>query len=83
MPDQPSPNWRGLFGSLFALIGVLLMIGSGLCTAGFGLSGLSEMGNTGSDAAIAQGVAGVALVIGLPSILVGYGLYRLGRRMRR
>ena len=69
IPAEPSRygclGWASLIlAVLLAGFGLVLLIFSGLCTAAF---------------SVEQGTAPLALIIGVPTMLVGYGLWRLGR----
>jgi hypothetical protein len=80
-PEQnlPTPG-RMAGGMALIVIGLLILIPSGLCTALFGAGSLMDMfsgHDTGLD------ILPEVLMVGGPFILIGYGLFHLGRRLRR
>ena len=71
---NPQPRWTG--GAIaLVLIGLLILIPSGLCTAVFGLGDLMDSG--GPFMLI------IALVVGGPFVVLGALLIRTGLRERR
>lgn len=76
--NLPSPG-RMAGGMALIVIGLLILIPSGLCTAFFGGMSIIEMfsDSTGLD------VLPEALMVGGPFILIGTLLFYAGRRMRR
>ncbi len=77
-PQLPTPG-RMVGGMVLIVIGLLILVPSGLCTAGFGLMSIWEKitGGTGLD------VLSEALTFGGPFILVGALLFYAGRSLRR
>ncbi|HXI86982.1 MAG TPA: hypothetical protein VNH64_05955 [Parvularculaceae bacterium] len=74
--EEKKPALRGGSGCAFALIvvGILWTVLSGLCTATFTISPLfSGDGNP-------AGIIGLALAIGLPSIVIGLALWVIGHK---
>jgi hypothetical protein len=76
--DLPSPG-RMAGGMALVVIGLLILVPSGLCTAVVGGMSIVEMFSnpTGLD------VLPEALMVGGPFILIGWLLFYVGRRMRR
>jgi len=76
--NLPSPG-RMTGGMALIVIGLLILIPSGLCTAVVGGMSIFEMitSSTGLN------VLPEALTVGAPFILIGGLLFFLGRRMRR
>lgn len=70
----PQPRWTGSAIAL-VLIGFLILIPSGLCTAVFGLGDL--MGSGGGYMLV------LALIVGGPFVVLGIALIRSGLRERR
>jgi hypothetical protein len=77
-PELPTPG-RMLGGMALIVIGLLILIPSGLCTAFFGAMSIWETitGGTGLN------VLSEALIVGAPFILVGALLFYAGRRLRK
>lgn len=76
----PGPP-RNIFQSFLMVIGVMLMLGSGLCTGGMILSAVFAVIKN-PNAATAQGaplIALIALAVGALPFLSGFGLYRLSK----
>ncbi len=74
----PSPG-RMAGGMALIVIGLLILVPSGLCTAFFGGMSILEMfsDSTGLD------VLPEAIMVGGPFIVIGGLLFYVGRRMRR
>jgi hypothetical protein len=75
----PPGEVRRLLGLVLIVIGVLWMGASGLCTAAFALSLFA--GGDG-DLAEASSILLLMLIYGGGSVLVGLGVYALGRWLR-
>lgn len=78
MADLPSPG-RMAGGMALIVIGLLILIPSGLCTAAFGGLSLFEMATSSTGLSVLP----EALMIGGPFILIGFVLFRVGVNMRR
>ena len=76
--QQPSPG-RMAGGMALIVIGLLILVPSGLCTAFFGGMSLIEMFSDSSG----LDVLPEALMFGGPFILIGALLFYAGRKMRR
>jgi len=76
--QQPSPG-RMAGGLALIVIGLLILIPSGLCTALFGGASIFEMLRGGSG----LNVLPEALMVGGPFILIGFVLFRVGVTLRR
>jgi hypothetical protein len=79
-PDQnlPPPG-RMIGGMALIVIGLLILIPSGLCTAVMGGMSIVEMfsSSTGLD------ILPEVLMVGVPFILIGFILFRVGVNLRR
>jgi hypothetical protein len=80
--DLPSPG-RMAGGMALIVIGLLILVPSGLCTAAFGIGALSDMFSSPSAAQEAFSIMLEVLLFGGPFIAVGAALFYAGRRMRR
>jgi len=76
---QPAPKWTGSAIAL-VVIGLLILIPSGLCTSVFGLAGLFDSSGYGGYDGF---MLGMALIVGGPFIILGALLIRTGLRERR
>lgn len=70
---------REAFGYLLAVVGGLGLAFSGLCTLSFG--GLALVGYIGTGGREAGDYLGAALMVGVPPIVVCWGLLVIGRRL--
>jgi len=79
-PADPKPpaRWTGAAVALL-VIGLLILIPSGLCTSAFGVAGL--LGAFGSSGDIS--LLPMALIVGGPFVLLGALLVRAGLRQRQ
>ena len=77
-PNLPSPG-RMAGGMALIVIGLLILIPSGLCTAVVGGMSIFEMFSSSTG----LNVLPEALTVGAPFILIGLLLFYVGRRMRR
>jgi len=75
LPPEAGGVWRRVIGVILAVAGILLLVGSGLCTAVFAVSSLSS-GPEG-------GLLVVALIIGVPAMAVGGLIWWLGSLLLR
>lgn len=66
---------REFFGALFMVVGLLIVLLSGLCTGIFLIAFLRESGDLSSIA--------LPLYLGVPTIAVGFGMFAIGRVMVR
>jgi hypothetical protein len=69
---------RGFFGFVLLAVGVLWMLASGLCSAGF----LVMILTTGGDLREALGILPMILLVGGFSAGIGFTLYVIGRALR-
>lgn len=78
-PADPKPpaRWTGAAIAL-VVIGLLILIPSGLCTSLFGIGALLGGGSSGLD----MSFLAMALIVGGPFILLGALLVRTGLRER-
>jgi hypothetical protein len=76
--SPPTPG-RMIGGMALIVIGLLILIPSGLCTAVFGLGSLWD---TMSGHSTGLDILPEALMIGVPFMLIGYLLFHFGRRLR-
>lgn len=78
-PDPPK-RLRWTAGAIALLVlGLLILIPSGLCTAAMGVLSIASLGS-GNDE---WGAILPPMIIGLPFIALGAGLIWLARRLRR
>jgi len=75
LPPESGGGCRRAFGFILAGLGILLLAGSGLCTAMFAVTSLGG-GTEG-------GLMAAALVIGLPAMAVGGLIWWLGALLLR
>ena len=78
MPDQPRTHWTALSLVIF-VVGLLILIPSGLCTGLFGLGYLFSGGNLDETLSM---LTTVAMVGGIP-MLIGFFMVRAGLALRR
>lgn len=79
-PADPKPpaRWTGAAIAL-VVIGLLILVPSGLCTSAFGIAGLMGMFESSSgDASLLP----MALIVGGPFVVLGALLVRTGLRER-
>ena len=82
MTDEETPQRSGFLRGMAMAIGVLIMVGSGLCSAGFLISMLSDLGNEGSTRpleSLAMTLGMIAVWGGVP-FLFGWLIWRATRR---
>ena len=72
-PQPPPPHWTFISVALF-VIGLLILIPSGLCTAVFGVMSLGE----GDPSFL-----GMVLLFGVVPMAIGFGLLYAGLSLRR
>jgi len=77
--DNLPPPGRMIGGMALIVVGLLILIPSGLCTAVMGGMSLFEMFSSSTGLNILPEV----LTFGLPFIAIGIALFYAGRRMRR
>jgi len=77
-PPPPRPQWGALSLAIF-IIGLLILVPSGLCTGIFGAVAL--FGGTSVDDALS--FLAEALIFGGIPILIGFVLVRVGLALRR
>ena len=77
---EPPPRRRGAAAIALIVVGLLILIPSGLCTSAFVIMGLVTMFSEPGDSTSSFMEA---LVFGGPFILVGAALLALGLRGRR
>jgi hypothetical protein len=79
-PTDPKPpaRWTGAAVTL-VIIGLLILVPSGLCTGVFGIAGL--VGSFGSSGG-GMGLLAMALIVGGPFVVLGALLVRTGLRER-
>ncbi len=76
---RPPARWTGAAVAL-VVIGLLILIPSGLCTSAFGVAGLlGALGSSGGDISLLP----MALIVGGPFVVLGALLVRTGLRERR
>jgi membrane protein implicated in regulation of membrane protease activity len=79
-PADPKPpaRWTGAAVALL-IIGLLILIPSGLCTSAFGIAALAGgFGSSGVD----MSLLAMALIVGGPFVVLGALLVRTGLRKR-
>ena len=82
MTDDENPQGSGFLRGMAMAIGVLMMVGSGLCSAGFLISMLADLSNENSPRLLenlAMTLGMVAVWGGLP-FLFGWLIWRATRR---
>jgi hypothetical protein len=82
MTDDERPQGSGFLRGMAMAVGVLMMVGSGLCSAGFLVSMLADLGNEGTTRpleSLAMTLGMVAVWGGLP-FLFGWLIWRATRR---
>jgi len=84
-PGEPSARdaVKRAFGSLLMLMGAMMAVLCGLCSALFLYIGFSERPDALTTAEGFGATAGIVALFGGPPVLVGLGLFFLGRWLRR
>jgi len=86
-PGEPPRRWT-VAAAIVAIIGLIILTISGLCTGAFGIgmiaSVISEAGRLNSTTifAVLSGLATVVIVGGIP-MLIGFFITRAGFKMRK
>jgi hypothetical protein len=81
-PNLPSQG-RMIGGMALIVIGLLILIPSGLCTAIFGVMSFADLFSSPSAAGEAMSILLEVLIVGGPFIVVGFVLFRVGLALRR
>ncbi|HVZ90672.1 MAG TPA: hypothetical protein VG843_03395 [Rhizomicrobium sp.] len=82
MSDRPNAGERQersvLAGAAFLIVGLVMLVPSGLCTGVFGGGALLDMIAHPQNASDAVSILGTALLIGGPFVIAGIVLVRIG-----
>ncbi|HVV65293.1 MAG TPA: hypothetical protein VHC42_07475 [Rhizomicrobium sp.] len=72
------PGRSVLAGAAFLIVGLVMLVPSGLCTGVFGGGALLDMISHPANASDAASILGTALLIGGPFVIAGIVLVRIG-----